>query len=350
MSPRRVGAEDGDVLLDLATLLLHDALADPGQIADLLQLQVAVAVVARQVELAVEAALQQSHLVQVEGIIHRHLLALDRRLEHALVHPVLVQRAAQAVHVLAVVQRLHALGVQKPDRGQQRVADVAQLGLYIRKGEEANVVVDGVEGVEDQIDRHRVGLRLQDLAHHLSSVAALRLRPVVEVLQVVLLHALLHQRDRAVLQQRLHQLRTMQHVVLRLLVQVAAEVLAHGDLDQHDLEELLEALGGVLEGGDRAHDVVGEHAQGVTLLLQLLQRDGGVGNGQLQNQDDVIDHELVAMRDLSEYELRSEIHHLSEGLRGLSAHERPLIGQLFQSAATEGAREQRRLLAMRRKQ
>lgn len=129
MSPRRIGTEDGNVLLDLSTLLLHDALADPRQIADLLQLQVAVAVVARQMELTVESTFQQSHLVQVECIIHRHLLALDGRLEHTLVHPVLLQRAAQTVHIFAVVQRLDALGVQKPDRGKERVANVAELRL-----------------------------------------------------------------------------------------------------------------------------------------------------------------------------------------------------------------------------
>lgn len=195
MSPRRIGTEDGNVLLDLPTLLLHDALADPRQIADLLQLQVAVAVVARQMELAVKSALQQSHLVQVEGIIHRHLLALDGRLEHALVHPVLLQRTSQAVHIFAVVQRLDALGVQKPDRGKERVTDVAELGLSLNRMLHAYVVIDSVEGVEDQIDRHGVRLRLQNLTHHFRRVAALRLRPVVEVLQIVLLHALLHQCD-----------------------------------------------------------------------------------------------------------------------------------------------------------
>ena len=82
-----------------------------------------------QMELTIEPSFQQSHFVQIERVVHRHLVALDRRLEDPLVHPVLLQYAAQTVHVLAVVQRLHSLGVQKPDRRQERVSQIAQLRL-----------------------------------------------------------------------------------------------------------------------------------------------------------------------------------------------------------------------------
>ena len=46
-SPRRVGVENRDILIDLPSLLLHDALADPHQISNLLQLEMAVAVIRR---------------------------------------------------------------------------------------------------------------------------------------------------------------------------------------------------------------------------------------------------------------------------------------------------------------
>lgn len=46
MSPRRVGTEDRNVLFDLRPLLLHNALANPHQVSDLLELQMDVAVVA----------------------------------------------------------------------------------------------------------------------------------------------------------------------------------------------------------------------------------------------------------------------------------------------------------------
>ena len=101
-------------------------------------------------ELAIEPGLQQSHFVQIERVVHRHLIALDRRLEDPLVHPVLLQHAAQTVHVLAVVQRLDALRVQKPDRWQQRVAQIAQLWLrHLTEFKTSYIVVQRGEAVQN---------------------------------------------------------------------------------------------------------------------------------------------------------------------------------------------------------
>ena len=220
-SPRSIAAEDRNILIDLRSLLLHDALADPHQISNLLQLEMAVAVIRRylsrpllslptQMELAIEPGLQQSHFVQIERVVHRHLIALDRRLEDPLVHPVLLQHAAQTVHVLAVVQRLHSLRVQKPDRRQERVSQIAQLRLGLTPSlPKTYIVVHRVEAVQHQIDRQRVRLRLQNVAHDLRGESAHALRPVVEVFQVQLLHADLHHLDRALFQQTLHQLRAL---------------------------------------------------------------------------------------------------------------------------------------------
>lgn len=161
-------------------------------------------------ELAIEPGLQQSHFVQIERVVHRHLIALDRRLEDPLVHPVLLQHAAQTVHVLAVVQRLDALRVQKPDRWQQRVAQIAQLRLrHLTEFKTSYIVVQRGEAVQNQVDRQRVRLRLQNVAHHFRGEPADALRPVVEVLQIQLLHADLHHLDRALFQQALHQLRAL---------------------------------------------------------------------------------------------------------------------------------------------
>ena len=78
------------------------------------------------------------------------------------------------------------------------------------KGRECEyVVVDRVEAVENQADRHRIGPRLQDLAHHLGREAPHSLRPVEEVLVVQPLHADLHHLHRALLQQTLDELRTL---------------------------------------------------------------------------------------------------------------------------------------------
>lgn len=165
------------------------------------------------------------------------------------------------------------------------------------------VVVDGVEGVEDDVDGHGVGLGLEDLAHHLAGVVAQVLHPVEEVLQVVLLHALLHHHKGALLQEGLHELGTLfirhaecshvKHMVLGLLIQVTAEVLAHGDLDKDGLEELLETLGSVLECADALHDVVRKKTQGVAFSNNLLVAEIGLSDGELQNHDNVIDHEFV---------------------------------------------------------
>lgn len=112
-------------------------------------------------ELTIEPSFQQSHFVQIERVVHSHLIALDRRLEDPFVHPVLVQHAAQTVHILAVVQRLYALRVQKPDRRQQRVADIAQLGLPIIDSPLEYIVKDGREAVQYQVNRQSIGLRFQ---------------------------------------------------------------------------------------------------------------------------------------------------------------------------------------------
>ena len=138
MSPGGIAAEDGDVLINLSSLLLHDAFADPDEVADFLQLQVAVGVEADQVELGVEAVLQQSHLVQVEGVIDGHLLALDGHVEHTAVHPVFLKDAAQGVHVFAVVQGLDAFGVEEADGGEERAAEVSQLGLEVNSRDSKN--------------------------------------------------------------------------------------------------------------------------------------------------------------------------------------------------------------------
>lgn len=86
----------------------------------------------------------------------------------------------------------------------------------------------------------------------------------------------------------------MQHVVLGLVVQVAAEVRTHWKLHQNHVEEVLEALRGVLEAGDRPHDGVRQRTQGVADLFQLLEGERGVGERHLENQNYVVDHEFVA--------------------------------------------------------
>ena len=54
------------------------------------------------------------------------------------------------------------------------------------------VIVHSVEGVQDNVDRHGIRLGLQNLTHHITRVITDILNPVVEVLQVILLHTLLH--------------------------------------------------------------------------------------------------------------------------------------------------------------
>ena len=85
-------------------------------------------------ELAVESSLQQTHLVQVEGIIHRHLLSLDGSGKDATVYPVGLQRSAEGVHILAVVEGLDAFGIEETDGGKKRLTDITELDLeMIRK-------------------------------------------------------------------------------------------------------------------------------------------------------------------------------------------------------------------------
>lgn len=80
-------------------------------------------------ELALKPAFQQPHLVEIERVVDTHLVPLNGRFEDAFVHPVLFQHVTQSIHVLAVVQRLHALGTEEADGGQEGVSQVAELGL-----------------------------------------------------------------------------------------------------------------------------------------------------------------------------------------------------------------------------
>ena len=86
-------------------------------------------------ELAVEPVLQQSHFVQIERVVHRHLLSLDGRREHTAIHPVGLQRASERLDVFAGVQRLDALGIQEADAGEETLAHATQLHLRGREGE-----------------------------------------------------------------------------------------------------------------------------------------------------------------------------------------------------------------------
>ena len=45
MSPGSISTKDGNVLLNLGTLLLHNTLTDPGEVTDLLQFQMSIAIV-----------------------------------------------------------------------------------------------------------------------------------------------------------------------------------------------------------------------------------------------------------------------------------------------------------------
>ena len=68
--PRRALGKAGHELVDLVLLLLHDALADPDQVAHFLLLQLDVRVVNPEVHLALEGKLQHAHFPLVEGVIY----------------------------------------------------------------------------------------------------------------------------------------------------------------------------------------------------------------------------------------------------------------------------------------
>lgn len=133
MSPSGIAAEDGDVLINLSSLLLHDAFRNPDEVADFLQFQVTVGVEADQVELGVEAVLQQSHLVQVESVIDGHLLALNGHIENTAVDPVFLEDTAQSVHIFTAVQGFHAFGVEEADSRKERATEISQLGLEVNQ-------------------------------------------------------------------------------------------------------------------------------------------------------------------------------------------------------------------------
>ena len=85
----------------------------------------------------------------------------------------------------------------------------------------------------------------------------------------------------------------IEHTVLRQTVEVASEILADGNFNKHSLEEILETLRSVLERGNRTHHVVRKQSEGVALLHKLLLGNGRVGKAELQDQDNVVDHELI---------------------------------------------------------
>ena len=111
MSPSSIATKNRNVLINLSTLLLHDAFADPDKITDLLEFQMTVRIEANEVELRVKAIFEKTDLIQIEGIIDGHLLTLHSHIKHTAVHPVLLQGTAQTVHILGIVQRLNTFRV-----------------------------------------------------------------------------------------------------------------------------------------------------------------------------------------------------------------------------------------------
>ena len=87
----------------------------------------------------------------------------------------------------------------------------------------------------------------------------------------------------------------VEHVIAGLVIEVTAEVLSHGDFHENGLEKILEALRSVFECANALHDVFGKQAERVALGYHFLVAQTGLGNGELQNHDDVVDHELITM-------------------------------------------------------
>ena len=84
-------------------------------------------------ELAVKSSLQQTHFVQIESVIHGHLLSLNGGSKNTTIDPVRLQSSAKGIHILAVVERLDAFRVEETDRGKKRLADITKLDLDISR-------------------------------------------------------------------------------------------------------------------------------------------------------------------------------------------------------------------------
>ena len=82
-------------------------------------------------ELAVKSSLQQTHFVQIESVIHGHLLSLNGSSKNTTVDPVRLQSSAQSIHILAVVERLDTFRIEETNGGKKRLTDIAKLDLEI---------------------------------------------------------------------------------------------------------------------------------------------------------------------------------------------------------------------------
>ena len=80
-------------------------------------------------ELAVKSSLQQTHFIQIESIIHRHLLSLNGSGENTTVYPVGLQRSAESIHILTVVERLDSFRIEETDGGKKRLTNITKLDL-----------------------------------------------------------------------------------------------------------------------------------------------------------------------------------------------------------------------------
>ena len=85
----------------------------------------------------------------------------------------------------------------------------------------------------------------------------------------------------------------VEHVIAGLVIEVTAEVLSHGNFDENSLEKLLESLGSVFECANALHDMLGKQAERVALGDHFLVAQIGLGNGELQNHDDIVNHKFI---------------------------------------------------------
>jgi hypothetical protein len=286
------------------------------------------------VELPLERVLELLDGGAEEGVREvAHAARVDRRRvpDGSLLRRRAAERRAEAVLILRAREEVRALRLEVTDRGEERRARGARVAAHAARRADARNVA--AERVLRDVDRREVRARREDVVHDRRRVAAELAAEVVEVLELVLLHAVLDERHRDLGKGRASRLGVRRRALVRDLLEERREVLADGCVDEDRALERVELLAEVLKSEDGLGDAGREEPEGVARLEHRLDVDDGGGGRRLDEVEDVVDHLL----------LRDEVEELRERARGGRADVLEFLHPLARRARRNDLRVERGL-------
>jgi len=255
----RLRLEDGDELVDLCTVVLLYALRDPDDVTNLLLLQFHVGVEHAVVELLLERVPVQLDLIVEEDVLQGALSHGALRFLNQLT--VLREPIDGCAHLLSIFSSSEA---SESIRVQPAECWV-QLGAVVLAELRA-------ERVHGDVDGATIGLKLQDLRHHLRGLTAQPLAELVEVLQVRLVKGVADQFN--------------VHLVQIFFAQAVLHVRSERGIHKHAIVQIADILGSCKS----CHGL--ENTERMTLVHEL--RNVSLMQSASDKKYDIIDHILVS--------------------------------------------------------